>query len=62
MPKWRGKGYGAALHWSSLHLLKGIGATTYVGSTDEANRHMIGIFERNGCVLRDRKGIYRIDS
>ncbi|WP_339252754.1 GNAT family N-acetyltransferase [Sporosarcina sp. FSL W8-0480] len=61
MPEWRGKGYGAALHRISLHLLKGIGATTYVGSTDEANHHMIGIFKRNGCVLRDRKGIYRID-
>jgi GNAT superfamily N-acetyltransferase len=59
--EWRGKGYGTVLHRISLHLLKSIGATTYVGSTDEANRHMIGIFERNGCVLRDRKGIYRID-
>ena len=61
VPEWRGKGYGAALHRISLNLLRGIGATTYVGSTDEANRHMIRIFERNGCRLRDRKGIYRID-
>lgn len=61
VPEWRGKGYGTELHQISLQLLNSIGATKYVGSTDEANRHMIGIFERNGCVLRDRKGIYRID-
>ena len=61
VPEWRGKGYGAALHRISLNLLRGIGATTYVGSTDEANRHMIRIFEQNGCMLRDRKGIYRMD-
>ena len=61
VPEWRGKGYGTALHRISLNLLREIGATTYVGSTDEANRHMIRIFERNGCVMRDRKGIYRID-
>ena len=61
VPEWRGKGYGSALHRISLNLLREIGATTYVGSTDEANRHMIRIFEQNGCVMRDRKGIYRID-
>lgn len=59
--EWRGKGFGTAFHRISLNLLQEIGAATYVGSTDEANRHMIGIFERNGCRLRDRKGIYRID-
>ncbi|MCM3638732.1 GNAT family N-acetyltransferase [Sporosarcina luteola] len=61
VPEWRGKGYGTVFHRLSLNLLKGIGAATYVGSTDEVNHHMIGIFERNGCRLRDRKGIYRID-
>lgn len=61
VPEWRGKGYGSAFHRISLNLLQRIGATTYVGSTDEANRHMIRIFEQNGCRLRDRKGIYRID-
>lgn len=61
VPEWRGKGYGTILHRISLSVLKEIGASTYVGSTDEANHHMIGIFERNGCRLRDRKGIYRID-
>lgn len=62
VPEWRGKGYGVALHRISLNLLKAeLGAASYVGSTDEANRHMIRIFERNGCRLRDRKGIYRVD-
>lgn len=61
VPEWRGKGYGKAFHRTSLQLLKEIGATTYVGSTDAANEPMIHIFEQNGCMLRDRKGIYRID-
>ncbi|WP_239432986.1 GNAT family N-acetyltransferase [Sporosarcina sp. ACRSL] len=61
VPEWRGKGYGTAFHRMSLNLLQEIGATTYVGSTDEANQHMIRIFEQNGCRLRDRKGIYRVD-
>lgn len=61
VPEWRGNGYGTVLHRITLSVLKGIGAVTYVGSTDEANRHMIRIFEQNGCRLRDRKGIYRID-
>ncbi|MFC5601731.1 GNAT family N-acetyltransferase [Sporosarcina koreensis] len=61
VPEYRGKGYGAVFHRISLNLLRKIGAATYVGSTDEANQHMIRIFEQNGCRLRDRKGIYRID-
>ncbi|MCM3744618.1 GNAT family N-acetyltransferase [Sporosarcina luteola] len=61
VPEWRGKGYGTLFHRISLNVLREIGATTYVGSTDEANYHMVGIFKHNGCVLRDRKGIYRID-
>ena len=61
VPEQRGKGYGAVLHRLSLGLLKSLGATTYVGSTDESNRHMKRIFEKNGCRLRDKKGIYRID-
>lgn len=61
VPECRGKGYGGVFHRTSLNLLREIGAATYVGSTDEANQHMIRIFEQNGCRLRDRKGIYRID-
>ena len=60
-PKQRGQGYGAVLHRLSLGLLKSMGARTYVGSTDENNRHMMRIFEKNGCRLRDKKGIYQID-
>ncbi len=61
VPEWRGKGYGTIFHWLSFELLKKVGAATYVGSTDENNSHMIRIFETNGCRLRDKKGIYRID-
>lgn len=61
VPEQRAKGYGAVCHRLSLGILKNLGATTYVGSTDENNRHMMRIFERNGCYLRDKKGIYRID-
>ena len=61
VPEWRGQGYGTIFHRMSFELLKKVGAATYVGSTDENNRHMIRIFEKNGCRLRDRKGVYRID-
>lgn len=61
VPEQRGRGYGTTFHKVSLGLLKKFGATKYVGSTDEDNRHMIRIFERNGCHQRDKKGIYRID-
>ncbi|AQQ55212.1 hypothetical protein B0X71_18225 [Planococcus lenghuensis] len=61
VPEERGKGYGAILHRLSLGLMRErFNAIVYVGSTDESNRHMIRIFERNGCRLRDKKGIYRI--
>ena len=61
VPEQRGRGYGTIFHRISLGLLKNFGATKYVGSTDEDNRHMIRIFEHNGCHQRDKKGIYRID-
>ena len=61
VPERRGQGYGGMLQQLSLELLKSFGATTYVGSTDEDNRHMIRIFEQNGCHQRVEKGIYRID-
>ena len=61
VPERRRQGYGGLLHQLSLELLKNFGATTYVGSTDEDNRHMIRIFEQNGCHQREKKGIYRID-
>ncbi|HSO57669.1 MAG TPA: GNAT family N-acetyltransferase, partial [Paenisporosarcina sp.] len=61
VPEKRGKGFGTTFHRLSLGLLKNMNATYYVGSTDENNVHMFHIFERNGCELRDKKGIYRIN-
>ena len=61
VPKWRGKGIGASIHNHALKLMKGLNAQTYVGSTDVNNQYMIKIFEKNGCTLRNVKGIYRFD-
>ena len=60
VPNFRGQGLGINIHKISLALLKKFQASYYVGSTDVQNTNMIKIFERNGCELRDRKGIYRI--
>ena len=60
VPELRGKGIGAQIHRVSMILLKKFQATYYVGSTDVNNANMIKIFEKNGCELRDRKGIYKI--
>ena len=61
VPEWRGQGYGTIIHRMTFGILKKIGAATYVGSTDENNHHMIRIFKANGCHLRDKKGIFRIE-
>lgn len=61
MPESRGKGLGKQMHRKSLALLKNLHASYYVGSTDESNLAMIEIFRKNGCQLRDRKGIYRLE-
>jgi len=61
VPEFRGKGLGKRMHRKALDLLKEMHASYYVGSTDEANLSMIGIFKQNGCKPRDRKGIYRMD-
>ena len=60
-PSMRGKGFGAEIHKITLTLMKKMNATYYVGSTDESNEHMVQIFKKNGCILRDKKGIYRIE-
>ena len=62
VPEQRKKGYGTLFHAISIELLKTIGAKIYVGSTDTVNAPMRRIFEANGCILRDIKGIYRIDN
>lgn len=61
VPNKRGFGLGAEIHKITLYLMKQMNAKTYVGSTDESNKHMINIFKKNGCVIRNKKGIYRID-
>ncbi|WP_052360596.1 GNAT family N-acetyltransferase [Oceanobacillus manasiensis] len=61
VPEMRGRGVGASMHLASLLLLKQKDATYYVGSTDTSNQAMINIFIKNGCTLRDRKGIYRLE-
>lgn len=61
VPEQRGKGYGKIFHTISLEILKTFGAKDYLGSTDKSNKPMRRIFEANGCILRDIKGIYRID-
>ncbi|WP_223700001.1 GNAT family N-acetyltransferase [Sutcliffiella deserti] len=60
VPDLRGQGLGASIHNISMGLLKQFQANYYVGSTDVNNSYMIRIFEKNGCELRDRKGIYKI--
>ncbi|WP_339148822.1 MULTISPECIES: GNAT family N-acetyltransferase [unclassified Sutcliffiella] len=60
VPDLRGQGIGGQIHKNSMALLKQFHATYYVGSTDIHNTNMIKIFEKNGCELRDRKGIYKI--
>ena len=60
VPHLRGQGIGEKIHKISLILLKKFLANYYVGSTDVNNSYMINIFEKNGCELRDRKGIYKI--
>ena len=62
VPALRGKGIGVQIHQISMQLLKQFHATCYVGSTDVNNTNMIKIFEKNGCELRDRKGIYKVVS
>lgn len=60
VPELRGQGVGAQIHRISMILLKDFQATYYVGSTDVSNTNMIKIFAKNGCELKDRKGIYKV--
>lgn len=62
VPDMREQGFGMKIHKLSLELMQQkMHANYYVGSTDESNNHMITIFTKNGCTLRDKKGIYRIE-
>lgn len=60
VPSFRGKGLGESIHKLSLHLLKQMGATYYIGATGQHNIPMQRIFEANECKLIERKFIYRL--
>ncbi|MEI4621610.1 GNAT family N-acetyltransferase [Bacillus cereus] len=52
LPEERGKGISAQIHLQSLHLLKQMGATYYIGSTHLTNEKMQKVFWKNGCSIR----------
>ena len=58
MPCYRGKGIASRLHLQSLHMLKEIGATYYIGSTHTSNEKMQRIFWRNNCSLKTEIELY----
>lgn len=60
VPKYRNKGWGAALHNLSLYLLKKIGASYYIGTTGHKNIPMQRIFQVNGCQMFGWKVTYRL--
>lgn len=60
VPAFRGRGLGEYLHKLSLHLLKQMGATYYIGATGQRNIPMQRIFEANACELIEKKVIYRL--
>jgi hypothetical protein len=46
----RGKRYGTMLHEKALYIFKEIGASYYIGSTDEMNDAMKRVFSNNNCI------------
>lgn len=60
VPDMRGKGLGTKIHKITMQLMLKMNINYYVGSTDENNAYMLHIFKRNGCQLKNKKGIYRI--
>ncbi|TQS74187.1 GNAT family N-acetyltransferase [Ornithinibacillus gellani] len=61
IPERRGEGIGAEIHRETLQVLANMGASYYVGSTDAVNEPMIQIMKKNGCTLRQQKGIYHLN-
>jgi len=59
LPRFRGLGYGRALHATGLAILKGRGVTKYVGSTDTRNAPMLRVFEANGCPQTNTQFFFR---
>jgi GNAT superfamily N-acetyltransferase len=60
VPKYRNKGWGAALHKLSIYLLKEMGATYYIGATGHKNLPMQRLFQVNSCQMFERKVTYRL--
>ncbi len=52
---------GMALHKLSLQFLKSIGATYYIGATGYRNIPMQRIFQLNGCIMFEKKVIFRLN-
>ena len=59
LPRFRGRGYGRALHAAGLSMLKKRGVTKYIGSTDTRNAPMLRVFEANGCPQTSTQLFYR---
>lgn len=61
VPKMRGKGLSQPLHHYALHVLKGMGATYYIGSTHISNTPMIRTFKKNNCVVHRHTDLYCLE-
>jgi ribosomal protein S18 acetylase RimI-like enzyme len=59
LPRFRGRGYGRALHATGLSILAERGVTKYIGSTDTRNAPMLRVFEANGCPRTNSQFFYR---
>jgi GNAT superfamily N-acetyltransferase len=59
LPRFRGKGYGRALHATGLSMLAERGVTKYIGSTDTRNAPMLRVFEANGCPQTNTQYFFR---
>lgn len=59
LPRFRGRGYGRALHATGLSMLAERGVTSYIGSTDTRNAPMLRVFEANGCPQTTTQFFYK---
>lgn len=60
VPEERGKNKSAPLYKEGLHLLQSIFHATYsVGATSVHNKPMLKVFEKCGCAVTERVGIYK---
>ncbi|MGH1284190.1 GNAT family N-acetyltransferase [Bacillus toyonensis] len=58
MPYYRGRGISSQIHFQSLHMLKEMGATYYIGSTHTSNEKMQRLFWRNNCLVKTEIELY----